>query len=227
MTDVAVLDREMYSEAEAARLLGLAPSTLHYWLEGRTGGKRQYRPVIRPEPKGGHPPVTWAEFVEAGLLREYRRTLKVEMAELRRFIDELRARFDVPYPLAHQRPYASGRALMWQAQESSDLPAELSLVAVAGDQYLLTGPSDSFLRRVEWDGDVAARWRPHLVEPDSPVRIDPRRRFGKPSVRGVSTEVLWEHREAGEDPADIAEDFGLSSKDVRWALSYENARQAA
>ncbi len=228
MTDVAVLDREMYSEAEAARLLGLAASTLHYWLEGRTGsGKRQYRPVIRPEPKGGHPSVTWAEFVEAGLLREYRRTLKVEMAELRRFIDELRDRFGVPYPLAHEQPYASGRALMWQAQVTSDLPADLSLVAVAGDQYLLTGPSDSFLRRVEWEGDVAARWRPHLVEPNSPVLIDPRRRFGKPAVKGVSTEVLWEQREVGEHPVDIAEMFSLTPKDVRWALSYEDARRAA
>jgi hypothetical protein len=29
-----ILDRELYSEAEAARLLRLAPSTLHWWLEG-------------------------------------------------------------------------------------------------------------------------------------------------------------------------------------------------
>ena len=29
MTDVALLEREMYAEAEAARLLDVAPSTLH------------------------------------------------------------------------------------------------------------------------------------------------------------------------------------------------------
>jgi hypothetical protein len=84
MTDVALLEREMYAEAEAARLLSVAQSTLHYWLEGKTGrGGRVHRPVIRQEPKGAGAAVTWAEFVEAGLLRQYRRELKVPLPELR------------------------------------------------------------------------------------------------------------------------------------------------
>jgi len=33
MTDQRLLERETYAEAEAARLLDVAPSTLHYWLE--------------------------------------------------------------------------------------------------------------------------------------------------------------------------------------------------
>ncbi|MDQ3502239.1 MAG: hypothetical protein M3486_01290 [Actinomycetota bacterium] len=80
MTDLRLLEREMYAEAEAARLLDVAPSTLHYWLEGKTGrGGKVHRPVIRQEPKGTGAPVTWAEFVEAGLLRQYRRELKVRL----------------------------------------------------------------------------------------------------------------------------------------------------
>ncbi len=58
----------MYTEAAAARLLRVPPATLHYWLEGRTQGTRRYRPVIREERPGTNW-VTWAEFVEAGLLR--------------------------------------------------------------------------------------------------------------------------------------------------------------
>jgi len=46
---VTILDREMYTEAAAARLLRVAPSTLHWWLEGRPP---RYRPVIRVEPTG-------------------------------------------------------------------------------------------------------------------------------------------------------------------------------
>ena len=68
----------MYAEAEAAWLLDVAPSTLHYWLEGKTGrAGKVHRPVIRKEPQGTGAPVTWAEFVEAGLLRQCRRELKV------------------------------------------------------------------------------------------------------------------------------------------------------
>lgn len=69
----------MYTEAAAARLMRVAPSTLHWWLEGRSP---RYRPVIRPEPTGART-VTWAEFVEAGLLRSYRRDHEVPLKELR------------------------------------------------------------------------------------------------------------------------------------------------
>jgi hypothetical protein len=32
---VTILEREMYTETTAARLLRVAPSPLHWWLEGR------------------------------------------------------------------------------------------------------------------------------------------------------------------------------------------------
>ena len=43
-----VLDREMYTKAEAARLLRVSPSTLHYWLEGGERRNKTYQPIIRP-----------------------------------------------------------------------------------------------------------------------------------------------------------------------------------
>ena len=49
---VTVLDREMYTEAAAARLLGVAQGTLNYWLEGGKRRGKVYRPVIRVEPRG-------------------------------------------------------------------------------------------------------------------------------------------------------------------------------
>ena len=225
MTDLRLLEREMYAEAEAARLLDVAPSTLHYWLEGKTGrAGKVHRPVIRQEPKGTGAPVTWAEFVEAGLLRQYRRELKVRLPELRAFIDLLRESFNVPYPLADQRPYVSGRELVLQAQETAQLPGEFWLVTAAGGQLLLTSPSESFLRRARWEGDIATGWRPH--DEDSAVLIDPSVRFGRPAVSGISTEVIWEHSEDGEDDDEIAQVFSLTPRDVAWALAYEKPRRA-
>lgn len=60
---------------------------------------------------------------------------------------------------------------------------------------------------------------------ESTVRINPELRFGKPNVAGISTEVIWEHSDAGEDEDEIAETFNLSVNDVRCALSYETARR--
>ncbi|MGI8678582.1 MAG: DUF433 domain-containing protein, partial [Jatrophihabitans sp.] len=67
-------------------------------------------------------------------------------------------------------------------------------------------------------------WRPD-ADLDSPVIVDPDVRFGRPSVGGISTEILAEQEDAGVE--ELAETFGLTQKQVRWALSYEMAEQAA
>jgi uncharacterized protein (DUF433 family) len=216
----------MYTEAAAARLLQVPQNTLNYWLEGGQRRGRFYRPVIRVEPRGSRASVTWAEFIEAGLLREYRRTHGVPMAELRAFIDVVRDRYGIPYPLADRRPFVSGLELLSQAQDTAQLDPDFCLVAEARGQYVLTTPADSFVRRVTWDEDMAAAWRPH-DDPQSPVRINPEARFGRPAVSGVSTEVLWEHSEAGETSPEIAAEFGISLADVHWALAYETSARAA
>jgi uncharacterized protein (DUF433 family) len=218
MTAVNVLDREMFAEAEASRLLRVPQGTLHYWLEGGSQRGKAYRPIIRVEATGSRT-VTWAEFVEAGLLRSYR-NLRVPMAELRAFIDELRNKYGVPYPLAHKTPFVSGRQLVLEAQEAAGLSADFCLVAFASNQLILTPASDAFVRRVTWDGDVAAGWRPH-DDPRSPVVMSPEVRFGRPAIGGVSTDVIWEHEQAGEDLDEIAAAFDLSADDVAWALAYE------
>ena len=147
------------------------------------------------------------------------------MAELRSFIDVVRERYGVPYPLAHLRPFVSGKELLSQAQEASGLDAEFCLVAEARGQLVLTSPADSFVRRVTWEGDLAAEWRPH-DDPLSPVRMNPDVRSGRPAVQGISTERIWEHDQAGENVEDIAEEFGVLPESVRWALAYETSARA-
>jgi uncharacterized protein (DUF433 family) len=218
---VTVLDREMYTEASAARLLGVAQSTLNYWLEGGERRGKVYRPVIRLEPRGERASVTWGEFLEAGLLREYRRR-NVPMLELRDFIDKVRARYGSPYPLADLRPYVGGRELLVEAQDEAGLDAEFCLIALVRDQPVLTPVAESFVQRVTWDGDTAAEWRPH-DDRQSPVRMDPKVRFGLPAIGGVRTEILWEHSESGETEEDIAEEFEMHVEQVRWALAYETS----
>jgi uncharacterized protein (DUF433 family) len=226
MATVSVLDREMFSEAEAARLLRVPQSTLNYWLEGGVRRGKTYKPVIRAEPRGGRVPVTWAEFIEAGLLRAYRRRHQVPMAELRDFIDRLRDRYDTPYPLAHERLFVADRKLLRRMQEAAHLNADFALVAEVSGQLILTPALESFYQRVEWEDDLALGWRPH-DDPNSPVRMLPAVRFGRPAIHGISTEVLWEHVEAGEDVDEVAMDFDIEVHDVWWALAYETSLRAA
>lgn len=123
-------------------------------------------------------------------------------------------------------PTVTGRELVFEAQAVSGLDPEFFLVTTCGGKMMLTPPGEEFFRRVEFDGDLASGYRPDR-DPDSPVRILPGVRFGKPSVKGISTEVIWEHAEVGEDADEIAEEFELDTSDVKWALSYEYAQRAA
>lgn len=219
--EVTLLEREVYAEAEAARLLGVPQGTLHYWLEGGQRGKKFYQPIIRPEPTGNRI-VTWGEFVESALLHAYRKQ-SVPMLQLRLFIQTLREQQGVPYPLAHHRPWYLGRELLFAAQEEAGLPQDYWLVA--SNQGLLTPTADQFVQQVSWEGDIAAAMRPHR-DPNSPVRVDPRVRFGAPAVGGISTAALADQVEAGSSIDEVASDFDLTAELVRWAVAYEGTKAA-
>lgn len=138
----------------------------------------------------------------------------------------MRREYGVPYPLADQRPYASGKELLAEAQDANGLDAGLCLVATVRGQYVLTPAADAFYKRLTWEGDVVVAWRPH-DDPQSPVLIRPGMRAGRPAIKGISTEAIWEREQADETVSDIAADLDLDEEDVRWALAYETSARAA
>ena len=55
----------------------------------------------------------------------------------------------------------------------------------------------------------------------------PSLRAGRPAVKGISTGILREHEQSGEAIGEIAEEYGLSDEDVRWAVACETLARAA
>ncbi len=222
---VTFLDRKIYSVADASNILRVPDSTLRWWLDGRTSRGKTYPPVIRPAPTGDFT-LTWAEFVEVGLLCQYRRELHVRLHEIRTFIDRLRQKEGIEHPLARHRPWVGeGSRLLLEMQEKSELPGDLWLIAPANNQLVMTDPAASFLRRIEWEEGWPIAWKPHQDDA-SPVRCLPARRFGRPSIEGISTEAVVEHLDGGEDEEEVARQFGLELEEVQWAQSYELSRSA-
>jgi uncharacterized protein (DUF433 family) len=222
MTTIEVLDRTLYSTGEAAQFLQLPRGTLKRWLEGVTVSGRFYLPVIRDEPTGSDD-VTWAEFVEAGFLREYR-ARGVSLQHMRPFVERARNRTGVPYPLAHFRPLIENRRLVYDLQQESNLEAGLYLVRPgrSQDEFQLAPPVEQFLLKVEFAPEgYVNRFMPQ--GPESPVAIDPERSFGIPQIRGVRTEALAEAVNAGEPVAEVADEWDLDRRDVKAALEWERA----
>lgn len=70
------------------------------------------------------------------------------------------------------------------------------------------------------DGDLALKW--HVAGKDSLVVIDPRIRFGAPSVEGVSTTIIKDRAAGGESIRSIADDFDMDQSFVIDALRFES-----
>jgi uncharacterized protein (DUF433 family)/transposase len=219
-----LLARDVYSMAQVDELLGLTAGTARRWIDGYERGGRHYEPVSR-ETTTEREIATWGELVETRLLASYR-DKGVSMLHMRPAVERLRQEFQLKYPLAHVKPYVSGRELVYAVQDEVGLDPALRFVVARSNQYILTPPSQDFFDHVESENDVVVRLRP--LGQRSPVMVDPLRQFGAPVVRSVPTEVIAEQFRAGDEEEMIAELYELDLKDVRAAIRYElTVRSAA
>ena len=182
MGSVSVLDRGVYYISEAARLLGITPSTLTNWLDGYTRGGIFHPPILRAPPSRpahGQRVVTWGEFIEAGHLAAYRRQARIPLQRLRAYVDDWRGEQGIPYPLAHCKPHIGpGRQLLdhdgrraWRHEDGQrQMPASNASV-------------DAFFDRIDFDDKVAARYWPAGKAED--IVVDPVRQFGSPTIPGT------------------------------------------
>ena len=204
---------------------GIGRERVRSWLDGYTRRGKSYPPVIRPEATGDEI-VTWGEFVELGYLREYRRK-GVSLQYLRPVIGELRREFGFPHPLASENLYLSGREIVWRLQEENGLPSALAMVVKSGQMMVLADEANSFFNKVRFepDGGSGEVSRIYPAGEDAYVCIDPLVCFGRPAIRGVATERLWELRAAGETVGDIAADYEMEEHLVRAGIAFEELKR--
>ena len=217
---VSLLDRPMYSLAEAARLLRVSPSRLRWWLEGAVRGEKRYPPVLRSEPTGDSR-VSWGEFIEAAYLREYRAHLPLQ--RLRPLREMLCREFDTRFPFAISKPLIAGQQLVSDMQAKLGIPEGLWMVVGSG-QLMLSGAARTFCSRVQFDPATEEAMRYIVMEAEESVYVDPRLSFGIPTVRGVRTEVITELSLAGEPRSaiiDIYRDYGITEQNISTAIDFE------
>jgi uncharacterized protein (DUF433 family) len=226
VTVINLLEHPVMTAREAARQLGIPPTTLAHWLEGGVRSGTWYPPVLREEPTGSSE-ITWGEVVEARHLRAYRQ--RVSMQQLRQVITGLRRGLRLPYPLAHSQPFVGpGRRLLLAIQEEAGLSDSMRMVyEITTGQLVLDSRVDDFLAHVTFDDDGEHQvQRIHPAGRRSPVVMDPRVGSAAPTVRGIRTEVLAELADSEVPVEAIAADFALAVAEVKAALSFEWARSA-
>jgi uncharacterized protein (DUF433 family) len=211
----------LYTVAEAARFLGVAPSTFGTWAKGytrRPSGRSEVSSdaivTALPAP-AGHAVVPFVGLAEGMVVAAFREA-GVSMQHIRSAVAILGEQIGVDHALASKRLYTDGAKVLFDyADRRGD--AELAgLTEVVSRQRVFPEVVLEYLRRIDYAADG---WATRLASPATSGRlvvVDPQRSFGQPIfVNGaVRVEDVLDRWKAGETIAAVAADFGVPAADV-------------
>jgi uncharacterized protein (DUF433 family) len=210
-----------YALAHAAKIVRLSPSTLRLWAAGDGVHDALFKPASRA-PLG----LSFSNLVESFVLASMRRVHGISMQKVRRALRYVGKELGYDRPLIHAGFRTDGVGLF---VEQADRLLEVS----RDGQAILREVLDASLRRIDWEGDLAARLYPWVrsgedgAQPRNIV-VDPRRGFGQPVIAGtgIETKIVVSRLRAGEGVLDLAKDYGLELALIEDAIRYES-REAA
>lgn len=219
-------DQPLYTVSDAARYLHIPASTLHGWIGGRTfltsSGPRRSPPVITlPEPSGNFR-LSFNNLIELYVLRALRTKHSVSLRKIRQALDYAERSLGIQRLLIHKELQTTGGDVF--LEYFGDL-IDLSKSGQVALKEILKGS----LKRVYWEGDLPVRLFLSVPsrEERMSVYVDPRAHYGNPTVQGVETRILARRIDAGEEPEELASDYGLELASVIDALIFESALERA
>jgi uncharacterized protein (DUF433 family) len=165
-------------------------------------------------------------LVEAHVLSGIRRHHCVKLPAVRRALSYVQRHLDVDRPLINQTFETDGRSLFVEkyqqlinaSGQGQIVMEELLLVRltrIERDEHGLPVQLYPFTRSME--GQPSDADQPKLVA------VNPRVSFGRPSVAGVPTSVIWSRYRAGDSTADLAGDYALNPDQIEEAIRCEAA----
>lgn len=212
-------DAPLYTVAEAARFLGVPPTSFGNWARGYRATFRRREPVVgRPivtsvGAERHHPSIPFIGLAE-GLVVLALRHAGVSLQQIRKAVAVLEREVQLEHVLASQRLWTDGASVLYDyAEHEGD---EEILAHVVTQQRVLADVVRRYLWRIDYGPDG---WPEALTSPATsrPVVIaDPARSFGQPIfIRGgVRVEDVVDRWRAGDPLSEVAEDFGVPREDV-------------
>jgi uncharacterized protein (DUF433 family) len=210
------LGQGVYAVAETARIVGVSRERVHAWFHGWPKGQR---PLFVGDYRDGRPLARVVSFLDLVDVLAVSRLLEhMSMEKVRRVYRILGEHLGGPHPFGREEFYADANGSLW-----------LHRVDAIGSQVLTEIHSRQggfptlllpYLKRIKFDPQTNLAQEITLTDS---VLIDPRRRFGKPVVKGVylQTDVLHQMYIACKSEEIAADWYGVSVEDVRAATHYE------
>jgi len=206
--------------AQAAHYLKIPAPTVRSWVVGRDyprrSAKARFKPVIVTPAEG----LSFRNLIEVAALRALRTEHEFKLSAVRIALDYATRELGVADLLASEDLYAHPGELFLERYGQL---INLNRAGQVGIQAVLQG----LLRRIQWEKDLAVRFFPPLPRrPEAKsVMLDPQVSFCRPVLArlGVSTAVIVDRINAGEDKVDLSKDYGATDEEIMEALAYERA----
>lgn len=220
MAKIDPRDIPLYRLSEAARWVGVPPSTLRKWMYGReypAGGATRYSaPLITPaDPDNGR--LSFANIAEVHILDATRKH-QIPMADVRAAIDLVLREERSPHPLLTGRFYRSGKRLFVEY-----LSEKIAAYAPAVGQRPLGDLLEDYLERIERDSrDRVMQLFPMRYNDSRRVALDFNIAAGQPVVAGtgILVEFLRDLQKVGTSIPKIASQYNLDEFTVAEAINY-------
>ena len=219
--------RRLYTVSEAARLVGMSPSTLRTWSHGykKTFTDRppvKQGPVITAIENGSSDrrSIPFIGLVEATVVQAFRRT-GLPLQRIRKALEVLASQGVLEHALASQQMYSDGANVLYNyADQHKDQQLRLlTLTVVQTGQRVFHEVIDEYLKRITF-GD---EWATELILPVTErhlLRVVPGVAAGDALFMdgGAPLSAVRSRAAAGEPLKSIAADYGTPAKDLREAL---------
>jgi uncharacterized protein (DUF433 family) len=218
----------LYTQAEAARYLGMPASTFRTWThsDGGLSGRRSANvrvPLVSfvPPRERSAASVPFVGLAEGLFLSALRRA-GVPLQRIRPALEIVRDRLGVEHALASRRLYHDGAELLWEVSEDSGVDADArhdarSLIVLRNGQYVFRQLVEQYLTLVTYDEEDGFADLVRLPDYEvADVSAAPTVNFGRPvfTMNGSPVAAVLSRLRAGETVGDVASDFDLPGDQV-------------
>jgi uncharacterized protein (DUF433 family)/DNA-binding transcriptional MerR regulator len=205
-----------YGVGEAARYAHITSQTIRNWHKLRN------RPPVLGRRDSGKA-LSYLQLIELAVVAAAR-DAGVSLQRIRDAREYMGQQFGSEFPFAEYQFKTDGKRLWIDYFDIIGRKGRDKLLDASDKGQLAWAEIIGRLKEFEYDRTVGLATRWHVAGLDSPVIIDPRIRFGAPSVAGVPTRILLDRWESGETPAEIGGDYDISQKAVIAALEFEGVK---
>lgn len=205
----------LYTQGEAAGMIGMPQSTFNHWASGYTtvAGNRK-PPFITVDRPGRGYTVPFIGLAEAWIVRAFTKA-GVPVGRIRPALEQLRTQLGVDHALASERLTTDGAEVLWDLRRSDSSFDDNRLVVVRNGQTMFGEIVREHLKHVDYrDGFIGRLRIPRADGAD--FTVDPQINFGQPTLTefGIRVDDILGRIAAGETMEEVAADYDLPNATV-------------